>query len=289
MKRKSEVLEFDPARVRPLPGQPRKRFAGIAELAASIAEVGQTTPGIVTIVPDDKRFDAELVDGERRLRACAKAGVLFRAEVRGGASPEDLFIASFAANFGKQDHDTIEISDGLLRIQRAGKTIEQLVRISGRSVTWVTGHLSLQNLHPDVRAMMIPRCDEDEPDLKYSYGLLLTALPASEQVAPARKMAKGMTIAAARRLVMKERAKRGATAVYKNRSIETIATILKEAEERLGIYIDMPAASINELIDAVDNRSKRLLVEQIEDFKDTLDAVAEAIESRLPKAQKRTA
>jgi ParB-like chromosome segregation protein Spo0J len=44
------VEEFDPRRVRPLPGQPRKRFRGIRELAASIAEVGQLAPGIVTRV-----------------------------------------------------------------------------------------------------------------------------------------------------------------------------------------------------------------------------------------------
>jgi hypothetical protein len=41
------TLEFDPKRVRPLPDQPRKRFRGINELAASIAEVGQIAPGLV--------------------------------------------------------------------------------------------------------------------------------------------------------------------------------------------------------------------------------------------------
>jgi ParB-like chromosome segregation protein Spo0J len=56
----------------------------------------------------------QLIDGERRLRACTMAGVPFRAEVREGAAAgadvEELFATSFAANFGKQNHDAIEIA-----------------------------------------------------------------------------------------------------------------------------------------------------------------------------------
>ena len=89
------------SRVRPLPGQPRKRFGGIRELAASIVEIGQATPGIVTLVTDDPAFDAQLVDGERRLRACRLAGRPFRAEVREDGDDESIFAASFAANFGR--------------------------------------------------------------------------------------------------------------------------------------------------------------------------------------------
>ena len=120
-RRKSEIQEFNPRRVRPLPDQPRKRFTGIKELAASITEGGQAVPGIVTLVGDSPDFDCQLVDGERRLRACVLAGVEFRAEVRAGGSVEDIFVASFVANFGKQDHDCIEIAEGLSRMQRGGR------------------------------------------------------------------------------------------------------------------------------------------------------------------------
>ncbi|HZY72959.1 MAG TPA: ParB/RepB/Spo0J family partition protein [Edaphobacter sp.] len=151
---RTHVEEFDPQRVRPLPSQPRKRFTGIRELAESIKEAGQITPGIVTPITDDPKYDVQLVDGERRLRACKMAQIPFRAEVREGADPEALFAASFAANFGKQDHDAIEIAEALARIQKSGKTIEQMARLAGKSTTWVSQHLSLLKLHPWVQEML---------------------------------------------------------------------------------------------------------------------------------------
>src|SRR3989344_916572 len=65
-----KVFLLDPNRVRPFPDQIRKRFRGIPELAQSIKAVGQTTPIKVRLLEDGGDFDAELVDGERRLRAC---------------------------------------------------------------------------------------------------------------------------------------------------------------------------------------------------------------------------
>ena len=104
-----------------MPDQPRKRFRGIPELAASILEIGQTSPGIVTVVTDDPMYDAQLVDGERRLRACQVAGVRFRVEVWPDEHSTDArFVASFGANFGKQDHDPQEICAGLCRLDAMG-------------------------------------------------------------------------------------------------------------------------------------------------------------------------
>jgi ParB family chromosome partitioning protein len=97
------VVEFDPQRVRPLPGQPRKRFRGIQELANSIDEIGQASPGIVTPIEGNSDYDAQLVDGERRLRACRMLNRPFVAQVRPAADDEEIFAASFGANFGKQD------------------------------------------------------------------------------------------------------------------------------------------------------------------------------------------
>jgi len=62
-------LLLDPFRVKPFADQPRKRFRGIEQLAKSIRLVGQVTPIVVTPCRESG-FDAELVDGERRLQAC---------------------------------------------------------------------------------------------------------------------------------------------------------------------------------------------------------------------------
>lgn len=187
------VRSFDPDRVKPLPGQPRKRFGGIKELAASISEVGQTCPGIVTLLVNDPKFDAQLVDGERRLRSCKLAGKRFRAEVRPAGDPEEVFVASFAANFGKQNHDVLEIAEGLARMQKAGKSVEQLARIAGKSQGWVYQHLGLLKLCPDVRAMLV--CDPDQEDVKpalsFQLAMLLAPVPEAQR-RHRRKTAQGI-------------------------------------------------------------------------------------------------
>lgn len=289
--KQAEVREFDPARVRPLPGQPRKRFRGIADLAASIAEVGLLQAGIVTLIDDDapggKAFDAELIDGERRLRACVIAGVAFRAEVRGIADRESIFTASFAANFGKQDHDALEIAEGLDQLRQT-KTIEQLGRIAGRSVGWVTSHLSLLNLHADVRKLMIVDDVHESPRLTFSLALLLTSLDHAEQIRLARQIVKGegMSMVAARRMVLRAApaASRLTGGRPRARSMQALKSTLSDASDRIGIYLDLPGPDIDAAIDAVDHREKRLLIEAIETLTSDLFDLGEKIESRLPKA-----
>ncbi|TAL49434.1 hypothetical protein EPN83_00810 [Patescibacteria group bacterium] len=67
-----EIL-VDPERVHPFQDQPRKHFSkrGLEELADSIETSGQLQPATVRILcgdGDDTEF--ELIDGERRWRAC---------------------------------------------------------------------------------------------------------------------------------------------------------------------------------------------------------------------------
>jgi len=293
---KTHVQEFDAARVRPLPDQPRKRFKGIKELADSIFEIGQSSPGIVTLVDGDPKYDAQLVDGERRLRACRMVGVPFRAEVRADASGEEIFVASFAANFGKQDHDCIEIATGLARMQRNGKTIEQMARIAGKSVCWVSQHLSLLKLHQDVQDMLVCDGEEDKPRLAFSVALTLTGLPQSRQLSMAKKITRGegMSLVAAQRIVIREKAAAGEDAHTRangtKRSITTIEAYLEHFSNRIGIFFDMPPAQLRSMIDAIDNRSKRQLIEALEEVSDNLTGLAEDIRGRLPKlAARKTA
>jgi ParB/RepB/Spo0J family partition protein len=290
-RRRTNVEEFDPKRVRPLPGQPRKRFRGIKELADSIFECGQQSPGIVTLVEGDPKFDAQLVDGERRLRACQMVNVPFRAEVRPAADAEATFIASFAANFGKQDHDVIEIAEGLDRIHRTGKTMVQMGRIAGRSMCWVVQHLNLLKLHPDVRAMMIPAGDDqdEQPRLTFAIAQLLVPVPHGQQVALAKLITRGdgLSISEARRVVLRARAERGDTSAYlggdgPKRTLATIQSIVRELSSRIGVYLDMPGPDINRLIDAADAKTKQKLLDAMEEGASDLTALADAVRKRLP-------
>lgn len=279
------INEFDPFRVRPLPDQPRKRFRGINELAASIAEVGQQIPGIVTPIEDDPKFDAQLVDGERRLRACQKLKRSFRAEVRAGyASADEAFVASFASNFGKQQHDCIEIAQGLGRMRAAGKSVEQLAAISGKSECWVYQHLTLNDLHADVQAMLIPTEEDESPPLALSVAFLLVPLPHNRQVKLARQIAKGMSMVAARRLALQERRKplpggriipppRGTA-----RGLSVVASAVADFRDRIGVYIDMPGHELHAAITSADRRLRAKLVDDLESAEEVLCGLRQAIE-----------
>jgi ParB/RepB/Spo0J family partition protein len=294
----SRVLEFDPGRVRPLAGQPRKRFAGIKQLAASIAEVGQSTPGIVILLEDKKSdcdFDAQLVDGARRLRACKSIGRKFRAEVRGGAGLDDLFVASFAANFGKQNHDAIEIAEALGRIQKMGKTIEQMARIAGKSVSWAASHLNLLKLDPAVQRMMMLRkknkSHESMARLTFSLAQLLVPLEPGRQIELARKITSGdgMTLLAARRLILKIRSKSGDEHAYSGgrrgpgRNINTLESTMTDFSNRVGIYLDMPGAQLGPMIDGLGAAGRRRMAERIEKLAEELGTLAEMIRERIKK------
>lgn len=281
----STTEEFDPARVRPLPDQPRKRFFGIKELAASIREVGQSTPGIVTLIEDDKSFDAQLIDGERRLRACRLLGCPFRAEVV--TNPADAFAASFAANFGKQEHDAIEIAAALGRLRDAGRTIESSAALAGKSPSWVIGHLNLLKLHPDVQAMMLPDEGDEKYRISFQIAQLLSRLDEASQLKFARKIVKAeMSVAAARRMVLRDPDYRKADTRGRDLSIAAVESIVAQARDRIGVYLDLPGTRINALIDAMENRDKRLMVEAIDDLVSDLQGLSAAVEARIPKIQR---
>ena len=286
----AQVRTFAPDRVKPLAGQPRKRFRGIAELAASIAEVGQATPGLVTILRGDPDHDAQLIDGERRLQACLRIGVGFRAEVTAGVGalaipPTEVFARSFAANFGKQDHDAIEIAEALEKL-RDGRSIEKIAALAGKSPCWVSQHLSLLKLCPAVRELMYPN-EEGVPKLTFSIAQLLTPLPAETQLSLAKKIA-NKSMAGARRLVLLARRKAGAKETRRifvgktgaKRALAGLRSLAEKTNDRLGIYLDLPGHDLNQLIDGASLADRRILVAALREAADSLTALAEAVAQR---------
>lgn len=300
-RRKTTVEEFDPARVRPLPDQPRKRFGGIHALARSIAAIGQQTPGIVTLVEDDPAFDAQLIDGERRLRACRLAGVPFRAEVRSPAAAEQFLLASFAANFGRQDHDAIEIAELLGKRHAAGVAITTLAVAAQRSTAWVAHHLNLLKLCPEVRQMMVrPDRDDDEDDgdeqpLTFQLAQLLVPLSAGEQVRTARAiLRKGMGLAEARRYVLARRHKLGDRTAYaavekrgRARTLLALANAARTFSHKSGVYTDMPGSEFNALRRMATPEQFAQVVEAMEEVEQQARDIREVLLEEAAKDEKR--
>ena len=185
-RKQTTIEEFDPARVRPLPGLPRQRFAGIEELAASIRRVGQRTPGAVTLVEGDPKVEAQLVDGERRLRACRLAGKPFRAEVVDPGSADAAFVesvaslkgAAYAAPYAASKHGMVGLMRSLAaEFARTSLTVNavcpsfvdtpmvddsaaRIARVSKRSESEAREALAAMNasgrlVHPDAVATMV--------------------------------------------------------------------------------------------------------------------------------------
>jgi ParB/RepB/Spo0J family partition protein len=121
--RQELVLTLPLDRIEPDPDQPRKKFDGetLIELAQNLARFGQIQPVEVREVGD--RY--VLIDGERRWRAAAIAGLAtLRAIVRvDPGTPDDVLDRQFAVNFHRDAMALIDQARYLQsRIERLGST-----------------------------------------------------------------------------------------------------------------------------------------------------------------------
>ena len=271
----AEVREFDPFRVRPFPNQPRKRFRKIRELADSMLEIGQTSAGKVKVVKNDPKFDAELVDGERRLRGCMRANMKFRAEVvLESMDWNEQFAKSVAANFGKQDHDCLEIAQACAQLQKDGRRIHEIANLFCKSMTWVVQHISLLKLHPSVQEMLIPP-DEEEDDpsvdpyqkkfadpkgrrkesaqLTFSLAITMTTMPHDLQIKISKEIVDAaMSMVQARRHILAMARQHGHTPKRKGRGRERfdgLVAFIARTRDSLGIYLDMSDPEFSRLMD----------------------------------------
>lgn len=290
------VREFDPARVLPFKNQPRQRFRGIKELAQSIKAVGQITPGKVILinaatsdagVPTGAsgKYDCRLIDGERRLRACALAGVDFRAEVHPESSEDRRFEISLAANFGKQDHDCIEIAHALERLQAAGRTPQEMADIcGGKAMSWVYMHLNLLKLHPDVQAMLIPGDGEEVAQLAFTTAAMLAQHPHAFQLKVAKKIIKkGMGMAESRRMILAQAQQAGlqarvGRATSPAANFSSLAKTVGLMTHRLGVFVDMPGLDLRLALESASAADRQQLINQIDELIDALSGIADNLE-----------
>jgi ParB/RepB/Spo0J family partition protein len=187
------IIRVQRDRIRPFKDQPRSYFdpAGLKELARSIRAVGQQVPVTVRPLPDHPAYDYELVDGQRRWLACGQIGRNWMtAWVREDLVDADAqFIASVVANFSRDGHTHLEIGQAIARIRKTpdvrglgrGAQTDHIADVFGRSVAWVNQHEALLSLAPGVQQLMHPsRAERDR--LTFTIALLLTALPAKDQL-----------------------------------------------------------------------------------------------------------
>lgn len=179
--------------VRPDPKQPRTYFkeSALRALATSIKKTGQRQPITVRARRAGAKPPYEIIDGERRWRACQLAGIttiridIENAELTRHASQH---LMSLASNFMREGHTHMEISNALqYQVESAieagqtrGQAVQAVVEAIGKSETWVYQYLGLQSLDPELQALMHP----DAPDksrLRFSEAVLIASQPITKQ------------------------------------------------------------------------------------------------------------
>ncbi len=285
----SQVLRIPRRRIRLFDGQPRKFFdpVKLEELATSIKEIGQREPIKVIPIDGDPEHDYVLDDGERRLKACEKAGIeTMRALICTDIKPGyEQFVDSVVSNFGREPHTPLESARAIKRIlddpEFPGRGLSQhkqylmIARMFARSYSWVAMTVRLlDELHPKVLAMLEPDVPEEQ-----RLGLAMADFLASlkdkdiQLVIASRVASKGLKLnqarAAARQLAKQHGVQLG-NPKKPSDQFRTLQRFIHRIDEDAEYVLDMSNKKLKEMLasrgknelnalaDTIDERMKQL-------------------------------
>ena len=139
--------------IKPNEGQPRKTFDDekIGELADSIQEHGLIQP--IVLRKSGKGY--EIVAGERRWRACRKAGLKEIPCIIKELTDEENMLIAIIENMQREDLNPIEEAEGLNQmIVTYGLTQAEVSKSVGKSRPYITNALRLLKLPEEIREML---------------------------------------------------------------------------------------------------------------------------------------
>jgi ParB family transcriptional regulator, chromosome partitioning protein len=141
--------------ITPQKGQPRQHFDNekLDELAASIREHGLLEPLVVRRRGPDQ---FELIAGERRWRACQRAGLKEALVVVKDVSSTAAFELAIIENVQREDLDPIELAEALDRlVKEHSYTQEKLAERLGKDRSTIANSLRLLRLPEGIRAKVV--------------------------------------------------------------------------------------------------------------------------------------
>ncbi len=139
--------------IKPNEGQPRKTFDDekISELADSIQEHGLIQP--IVLRKSGKGY--EIVAGERRWRACRKAGLKEIPCIVKELTDEENMLIAIIENMQREDLNPIEEAEGVNQmIVTYGMTQAEVSKSVGKSRPYITNVLRLLKLPEEVKEMV---------------------------------------------------------------------------------------------------------------------------------------
>lgn len=147
-----DIFQVNVDHITPCSFQPRKHFPEVEleELASSIRQNGVLQPIIVRQKTNDSY---EIIAGERRWRACKKAGLRFIPVIVKEASDKEVLHYAIIENIQRENLTPIEEAESYekLRIDY-NYTHEELAQVLGKSRSYISNVLRLNSLDPQVKA-----------------------------------------------------------------------------------------------------------------------------------------
>ncbi len=216
-------------RIFPQKGQPRQHFdeAKLEELAQSIRVHGLLEPLVVRRRGPD---EFELIAGERRWRACQRAGIREALVVVHDVSPASAFELAIIENVQREDLDPIEMAEALDRlVTEHGYTQEKLAERIGKDRSTIANSLRLLKLPELIRTKVVTG------ELSEGHARALLGLESSQKMQEvAQKVVSGrLSVRQTEELVRSAKAssKKGASAATKSASVRDLE---KRLERKLG-------------------------------------------------------
>ena len=147
--KENQVLTLSIHDVEPNRNQPRKQFDedAIEELADSIKQYGVIQPLIVQ--KKDKYY--EIIAGERRWRACKKAGLKEVPVIIKNYDEKETLKISLIENLQREDLNPIEEAESYQHLIDKGATHEEIAQFMGKSRPYISNMVRLLHLSPAVK------------------------------------------------------------------------------------------------------------------------------------------
>jgi ParB family chromosome partitioning protein len=185
------------AAITPNPRQPRQSFSeeALDELAASIREVGLLQPVVVRRVMPGHY---ELVMGERRWRACQRAGLDRIPAIVRGVPDNDLLREALIENLHREDLNPLDEAAAYQQLlEDFGVTHEELARKVGRSRPHISNTIRLLQLPPPVQR----RVAAGVLSAGHARALLALGDPEAQEHLAHRIVAEGLSVRAVEEIV----------------------------------------------------------------------------------------
>jgi ParB family transcriptional regulator, chromosome partitioning protein len=189
--------EIEVSAIAPNPRQPRQSFdeEALEELAESIREVGLLQPVVVRTAGPGRY---ELIMGERRWRACQRAGLTEIGAIVKQTQDNELLRDALIENMHRQQLDPLEEAAAYQQLlDDFGATHEELARKIGRSRPHISNTLRLLNLPPAVQK----RVAAGVLSAGHARALLGLEDPEAQERLAGRIVAEGLSVRAVEEIV----------------------------------------------------------------------------------------